>query len=43
MMMLINYVLGKINEEIDYVSVFHNQVALHMVWIWLHSQLVKLH
>ena len=36
--MMIDVVLCKINEEINYVAVFHN----HVVRIWLRNQLAKL-
>ena len=35
--MMIKAVLSKINGDINYVSVFHNPMTLHMVRIWLQS------
>ena len=39
---MIEVVWCKNNEGINFVSVFHHHVTLHIVWIWLRNQLVKL-
>ena len=38
MIMMISLVLCKFNEEMNYVSIFHNYV----VWIWLRNRPAKL-
>ena len=42
MIMIIEVVLYEIDEEINYVSVIHNHVTLHMVQIWLCNRPAKL-
>ena len=39
---MIKVVLGKISEEINYVSIYQNHVTVHMVQIWLHNRSTKL-
>ena len=40
--MMIKVVLCEIDEEINYISVFHNHMTLHMIQICLGNQLAKL-
>ena len=39
---MLKVVSCKMNEEVNYVSVFHHHVTLHMVRIWLHNRPAKL-